>query len=66
MKQKRGNHNENKFELKSVAAAVFGGGITMIVLLFLFALLYANYDLPLGLFQPFAIIILLMGCLLSG
>ena len=66
MKQKRGSQNENRFELKSTAGAVFGGSAIMMVLLCLFALLYANYDLPLGLFSLFAIITLLMGCFFSG
>ena len=66
MKQKKGSQSENTFELKSTATAVLGGSLIMMTLLFLFALLYANYDLPLGLFSLFAIITLLIGCFLSG
>ena len=69
MKKKRVNGtqtSERSFELKSVVVSVLCGVIVMALFLFAFALFYANYDLPLGLLQPLAIITLLMGCLVSG
>ena len=69
MKKKWGNgsqKNERRFIFKSIAGSAAAGGISIMLLLFTFAVIYANYDLPLGLVQPFAIIALLVGCLLCG
>lgn len=67
MKTKRGVAvSERNFVLKGMSVSVLVGTVLMSVLLFLFALWYANYDLPLELFNPFSAIILLFGCFSSG
>ncbi|MBR5558665.1 MAG: TIGR04086 family membrane protein [Oscillospiraceae bacterium] len=69
MKNKKGRalqRNEQHFKLKSIAIADLCGSGIAAILLFSFSFLFSVKDLPLELFLPISVVILLVGCIVSG
>jgi len=57
---------EKRYELKSMAISLLGGCLISVLFMFAFALVYVYQDLPLELFHPLGVFILVVGCLAAG
>jgi len=69
MKNQRGrsrNNEEQHFNTKAVSISLVSGATAAFIFVILFSFLFSIRDLPLELFQPLGIVIVLVGCILSG